>query len=259
MRRLYVILLAVVLLFAAGACRGVKPQASAAPAASAATPAAADASAFTGTVAEALNAGGYTYVRLQAAGKDDVWIAANEFPTKAGERLTVALEMPMQNFESKTLNRTFPLVYFVGSVSRDGQVVAGAPAEGGTAPSGGPALMTSHAPAATPTAVTEPIAPAPGGLSIADIWAKRKDLAGKDVIVRGKVVKVNNQILQRNWIHLQDGTGSATERTNDLTITTDADVKVGDTITISGVLAIGKEFGAGYGYDAIVENAKIIK
>jgi hypothetical protein len=72
-------------------------------------------------------------------------------------------------------------------------------------------------------------------------------------------VKVNNQILQRNWIHLQDGTGSATERTNDLTITTDADVKVGDTITISGVLAIGKEFGAGYGYDAIVENAKIIK
>jgi hypothetical protein len=255
MRRVLVLVPVALLCVIAGGCRGgARPEAVAAGAPSTA----AAAGSFTGTVAESLNAGGYTYVRLQAAGKDDVWIAANEFVTNPGDRLTVALEMPMQNFQSKTLNRTFPLVYFVASVTRDGQVIAGAAdaAAGTTAP---PALMTSHAPGVTPTTVTDPIAPAAGGLSIADIWAKRKELAGKEVVVRGKVVKVNNQILDRNWIHLQDGSGSASDRTNDLTVTTDADLTVGDIVTVKGVLAIGKEFGAGYGYDAIVEQGKVVK
>jgi hypothetical protein len=73
------------------------------------------------------------------------------------------------------------------------------------------------------------------------------------------VVKVNNQILERNWIHLQDGSGSAAERTHDLTITTDAVVKLGDVVTFTGVLATGKDIGAGYAYDAIVENGKVVK
>jgi hypothetical protein len=96
-------------------------------------------------------------------------------------------------------------------------------------------------------------------MSIADVWAQRKALDGKDVTVRGKAVKVNNQILGRNWIHLQDGSGSAADRTHDLTITTDAAVKVGDIITVTGVLAIGRDIGAGYAYDAIVEKARVVK
>ena len=245
-----------VILIAIAACGGAKPASSAAPAAtpavSTAQPTAAgDANTFTGTVAETMNSGGYTYARLQAAGKEDVWIAGNEFPVKTGEPLTVALEMPMQNFQSKTLNRTFPLIYFVASVARDGQAVATQAASGAALP-----MMTSHAPSAGATTV-EPIAPAPGGTSIADVWATRTALAGKEITVRGKVVKVNSGILDRNWIHLQDGSGSAADRTNDLTITTDAEVKVGDVVTFTGVLAVGKDFGAGYSYDAILENAKL--
>ncbi len=128
---------------------------------------------------------------------------------------------------------------------------AGAP---GAAP-----LMTSHGQAPAAPVVVEPIAPAPDGLSIADVWKQRKALAGKTVIVRGKVVKANNQILGKNWIHLQDGSGSASDRTNDLTFTTDATVAVGDIVTFTGVLAIGKEIGEGYAYDAIVEDAKVVK
>lgn len=244
-----------VIFIAITACGGAKPASSSAPAAtpSTAQPAGAgDANTFTGTVAETMNSGGYTYAKLHATGKkDDVWIAGNEFPVKTGESLTVALEMPMQNFQSKTLNRTFPLIYFVASVSRDGQAVSAQPASGATLP-----MMTSHAPSAGATAV-EPIAPAPGGTSIADVWARRTALAGKEITVRGKVVKVNTGILDRNWVHLQDGSGSAADRTNDLTITTDADVKVGDVVTFTGVLAVGKDFGAGYSYDAILENAKL--
>lgn len=239
-------------LVVAAGCRSAKPQMAAS------TPAKADQDAFTGTVAETMNAGGYTYIRLQSPGKEDTWAAAQEFETRAGDRLTLTLEMPMVNFESKTLGRTFPIVYFVSSVSRDGQVVSGAPA-GMTATTGdAPAMMTGHGSASGPTTV-ESVAPAPGGLSIAELWKQRKALSGQEVIVRGQVVKANNQILGKNWIHLQDGSGSATDRTNDLTITTDDFVKVGDVVTVKGVLAIGRDIGGGYAYDAIVENARVVK
>jgi DNA/RNA endonuclease YhcR with UshA esterase domain len=91
------------------------------------------------------------------------------------------------------------------------------------------------------------------------LWKQRKTLAGKEVTVRGQVVKANNQILGKNWIHLQDGSGVAADRTNDITITTDDYVKVGEVVTIKGVLAIGRDIGGGYAYDAIVENARVVK
>ena len=258
MRRVCVLsLVALLPVIAFAACGGAGATKSvpvpAAGAAKAAEPVG-DPNAFTGTVAETMNSGGYTYARLQAAGKEDVWIAAREFQTKEGDRLTVGLEMPMQNFESKTLKRTFPVVYFVGGVTRDGQRLD-APA---SMPGASPALMTSHAPAAAPTTV-EPIAPPSGGLAIAEVWARRTSLAGQPVTVRGKVVKLNEQILGRNWIHLQDGSGSSESRTNDLTITTADAVKLGDIVTVQGVLAIDKDFGAGYAYSAIIENARITR
>ena len=222
------------------ACGGAPAKAPVAAARTAAT--------VTGSVAETMNSGGYTYARLRT-GKDDVWIAASEFVVQAGERLTVPLEMPIQNFHSKTLNRDFAMIYFVSQVAREGQTLSsprGQPAA--------PALTGSHQ-SATGAVRIEPIPAAPGGMSIADVWAKRASLAGKQVVVRGKVVKVNDGIMDRNWLHLQDGSGSAADRTNDLTVTTAAAVKVGDIVTVSGVLAIGKDFGAGYVYDAILEKA----
>jgi len=220
-----------------------KPPATAAQSSQAAT--------VTGTVKETMNAGGYTYVRLEANGKD-VWIAASEFAVKVGERVTTALDVPMQNFHSKTLNRDFPVIYFVGRVSRDGAATP-APAA--------PAMASSHAPAqgaaAAPT--VEKIAPPPGGLSIADVWAKRTTLAGKAILVRGKVVKVNNAIMVRNWVHLQDGSGAAKDGTHDLTVTTTETVTVGDIVTLSGTLAVDKDFTEGYTYAAILENATIKK
>ena len=227
-------------------CRGAKPQVSSAPAQ-------ADAKAYTGTVAETMNAGGYTYARLTADGRDDVWIAASEFAAQTGERLTVALDMPVDNFESKTLNRTFPRLYFVAKVGHDSEAAGGTPS--GAAPS----LMASHASIGATSVAVTPVDPPPGGMSIADIWAKRTTLDGKAITLRGTVVKVNTGILERNWIHLQDGSGSASDRTHDLTVTTTDEVKVGDTITVTGVLATGRDIGSGYAYDAIVENARVVK
>ncbi len=202
-----------------------------------------------GTVAETMNSGGYTYARLQSD-RGDVWVAALEFPVTMGERLTVPLETPMQNFHSNTLNRDFPLIYFVAQVFHQGEtptVVAPRPAA--------PAMSVSHQSATV--APAERMAPPTGGLTIEDVWARRSTLAGKAVTVRGKVVKFNGGIMDRNWLHLQDGSGSASASTNDLTVTTNVVVAVGDVVTFSGVLGISRDFGAGYAYDAILESATV--
>lgn len=216
-------------------------------------PAAPAAGIISGTIAETMNSGGYTYALLQTGSKD-AWIATGELPVKIGERLSATIDMPMENFNSKTLNRSFPLIYFVTGVTRNGVAVAAA-----AGPAGAPALAGSHEPTQASAApqVIAPMAPAPGGVTIAQLWAQRKALSGKVVVVRGKVVKVNNEIMGSNWFHLQDGTGTAKDGTNDLTITTNVTVKVGDIVTVSGTLATDKDFGAGYTYDAIIEKATV--
>jgi hypothetical protein len=212
----------------------------------------------TGPVLETMNASNYTYVRVKTD-TGDVWAASGVFPVAVGDRVTLALEMPMENFHSETLKRDFPLIYFTTRIGREGEIQAAAPA---------PAMMSAHgmgggaqaggAPAGSAAAqVAEPIAPAPGGTTVADVWANRKALAGKTVTVRGKVVRFNGGILGRNWIHIQDGTGTAADGTNDLLVTSDAAAKVGDVITATGTVAVDKDFTAGYAYAVLVEGAKI--
>ena len=83
----------------------------------------------------------------------------------------------------------------------------------------------------------------------------RTELSGKTVSVRGKVVKFSPKIMGKNWVHLKDGTGES--GSDDLTITTAASVKVGDTVLVRGVVATDKDFGFGYRYELLVEDASI--
>ena len=94
-----------------------------------------------------------------------------------------------------------------------------------------------------------------GGNTVAEIFSNISTLKGTIVIVRGKVVKFNAQIMGKNWIHIQDGTKSG--ENFDLTVTSNSTAKVGNTVVISGTLAHNKDFGAGYHYFGIVENATI--
>jgi hypothetical protein len=225
----------------------------------------------TGKVLETMDAGGYTYVQLDTpSGK--IWAATSQTKVAVGQLLSVPLEMPMQNFHSNALGRDFPLIYFASRVSHGGEPLPPRPAEAAGAP--GSAAPPAQAPAATPTqmpaghpsvggaasapvTVTEVIPPPAGGQSIESLWAKRAALAGKRVVVRGKVVKFLGGIMGHNWAHLQDGTGASKDGTHDITITTDATVKPGDVVTATGTLAVDKDFGAGYKYGAIVEGATI--
>ena len=95
------------------------------------------------------------------------------------------------------------------------------------------------------------------GKTIQQIYSDKSSLNGKIVMTKGKVVKFNKQIMKRNWIHIQDGTGD--ENNFDLVVTTNDEVQVGDIITAEGNLSVDKDFGAGYFFSVIIEDAKIEK
>ena len=93
--------------------------------------------------------------------------------------------------------------------------------------------------------------------SIADIYQEKAELAGKPVKIQGKVVKVNNNIMNRNFLHLQDGSGDPAAGTNDLTITSADTAAMSDTVTVTGTLAVDLDFGSGYKYPLLLEKATI--
>ena len=98
--------------------------------------------------------------------------------------------------------------------------------------------------------------PAEGGITIAELFTKRDIYAGKTVKIRGEVVKYNSDIMKTNWVHIQDGTNDSGNF--DLTITTSDVVKVGDVVIFEGAITLNKDFGAGYSYEVIMQNARLL-
>jgi hypothetical protein len=201
---------------------------------------------MSGKVLETMNAGGYTYVLVEA-GADKIWAAGPETEVSVGDVVTLPPGMEMQNFESTSLNRTFDSVLFVSAIGKPGA-------------SAQPAMPMGHPPTGANKADIENIdltgieVPANGN-TVAALYAEKTGLAGKQVVVRGRVVKYTPGVMNKNWLHVRDGSGA--EGTNDLTVTTDAVVKVGDLVVVKGVLTIGRDFGMGYKYEVLVEDAEV--
>ena len=224
------------------------------------TPAAEDA--ISGKVAETMTTAGYTYVLVEHAGKKD-WAAAPEFAVKVGDTVSFAASMPMANYHSKSLNRDFTLVYFAAGITVNGgggQVALppGHPPLGGAGdkplPPGHPALNPKSA---SPNLDLANIQRAKDGKTVQEIISGAAKLAGKAVTVRGKVVKYNADIMGKNWLHVQDGSGSADKKDNDVLVTTLTDAKVGDVVVVTGKVAVNQDFGAGYKYAVMLADAKV--
>ena len=199
--------------------------------------------ALTGKVVETMDSGGYTYVQIENNGKK-TWVAVPKTKVVKGQNISFAPGAEMRNFQSKTLNRTFDSIIFSGGIKgQDGKDVE----------------MKSPGSKGSAVAVTEKIkvdkATGPDAYTIAEIFKNSKKLQEKNVVVRGKVVKVSAGVMKKNWIHIQDGTGNAGN--NDLVVTSDDLPKVGDVVTASGTLYNDKDFGGGYKYKVIIEKAKI--
>lgn len=230
----------------------------AAPGASA-TPASPSAGALVGTIVERLDAPNYTYLRLKGA-TEDTWAAVPTTQVAVGTRVSITNPMPMQNFESKTLGRTFQLVMFGGSAEVLGE--DGVAGLGGTAlpanPHAGELPPRPAAPAVDLSNIKVAKATGPDGRTVAEIYAQRAQLKDKTATVRGKVVKVTGGVLGHNWLHLRDGSGTDAAQDNDLIVTTTATAQVNDEVTAQGVVHTDKDLGSGYSYKVLMEDAKII-
>jgi hypothetical protein len=226
--------------------------------------------AITGKVTETMDAAGYTYVNIETE-NGPVWAAMPESKVEVGQELSLAGGMEMVNFESKALGRTFDSVIFSSGIDTGSAETASAPVAAGgesfaeamqgeasqamvqpMASSGG-----SQAAMAQSEDVMVEKAEGENAYTVAELFEKKSDLATQKVMVRGKVVKVSLGIMGKNWLHLQDGTGDAAGKTHDLVVTTAAQPEKGAVVIVEGTLGADRDFGSGYRYDVIIEDAEV--
>ena len=256
-----------------------------APLASAQPPAAAkaapEAMPLSGKAVETMNSGGYTYVLLNS-GTEKLWVAIPQTNVTPGQQLNLIPGYEMKNFTSKGLNRKFDKVVFSAGVVNSQIKLSPAAIkmahQGVPMASPAPANATAATPAASLGSLQKtapksaaakpaqrvslrlekiPKAKGPNAYTVAQLYAKKSQLEKKPVVVRGRIVKVSPRILKRNWVHIQDGSGSAAKKNNDLIVTTKEIGRVGEVVTVKGTLYNNMDFGSGYRYGLLIEGARL--
>jgi GW (Gly-Tryp) dipeptide domain len=192
-------------------------------------------------VVDFINASNYTYVQCEENGKQ-YWIAVPQMNVEKGQTLYFAKSMEMKNFHSDALNRTFDSVLFVSDVSA-------------TPPTKKQELNEVHSGVVNSPKENISIKPLKDGKTIAQIYKGKDLLNGKEIKVKGEVVKYNPNIMGRNWIHIQDGTES--NGNYELMVTSNDKTKVGDIVEVDGNIATNKDFGSGYTYSVMIEDATV--
>jgi hypothetical protein len=197
-----------------------------------------------GKVIEVLQTSQYTYLFVEE-GNTEKWLALPKMQANPGDVYYYKNGYEMVNFKSTELGRTFVSVIFLKSVGLSANDI-----KNGT-------ILSGEEPVKAEIRRYEISVPkANGGIQIGELYEKKESYMGKKVIIRGMVVHYNPDIMNKNWIHLQDGTSFGNKY--DFTITSDMETKVGDTITVEGKLELNKDFGAGYLYEAILVDAAIL-
>jgi len=201
-----------------------------------------------GIIQEIIQVSSYTYC-LVKEGSVEYWIAISKMPVKAGQTLYFDKGAEMKDFHSRELDRTFPSIYFIADASTNPNVVAGTNQMQQQ-------LQQPQKPKIVKNKIE--VEKADGGITIAELYANRENYAGKRVKIRGEVTKISGElILNKYWVHLQDGTEHNGDF--DLTVTTLDTVNPGTVVTYEGIIELNKDFGAGYSYAVIMEEAKLVK
>lgn len=192
-----------------------------------------------GKVIEKIDTGTYSYLQINENG-NEYWIAVPSMKIEIGEQIFFSKYMKMKNFKSESLDRTFESVLFVDDAMKSTTKLK---------------LENTHSNIRSDDKKVIILEPIPDGKTIGEIYSEKESLKNSTVKVKGKVVKFNAGIMNLNWIHIQDGTGD--ENGYDLLVTTNDFADVGDIVIVEGTLALDKDFGAGYFYPVILENADV--
>ena len=186
----------------------------------------------------------YTYLFMKEGGKE-YWAAIPRMDVQVGKIYYYDGEMEMAGFYSRELDKTFEVIYFLENISDEpfaAQKLIAPGQEKGSPTSEKKSSISIHA--------------EEGSVTIAQLFANMKEYEGKIIKITGQVVKYNSAILNKNWAHLQDGTEH--DGNYDITITTTDQVKVGDIATFEGTVVLDKDFGAGYLYEMLIEDAVLL-
>ncbi|MBW2568432.1 MAG: nucleotide-binding protein [Deltaproteobacteria bacterium] len=226
-----------------------------------------------GTIIEFQDVKDYTYLHLKDS-TGDIWAAIPKTPVETEKKIELSNIIVMKNFQSKTLDKTFDIILFAVPSTKNQAIKA----QAGTMPSGKmpPGMMPAGMPGSMPQGSTpngmgdsQPkvvfkdikIIKATGkdAYNIEEVYSKKKELSKKTVTVRAKVVKFLPGVMGKNWIHIQDGTGSSEAKTHDITVSTLDTTEVGDEVIVHGTLEIDKNFGSMHSFVVIIEDASLTK
>ena len=206
------------------------------------------------TVQEVIQVSSYTYLNV-LEGNTKKWIAVPTIEAKVGETFYYNGGMEMPQFKSAELDRTFDSVLFVSAITSaeainldkgmaDTNAEKSAPASTGKKPTLDKLELNINA--------------IDGGIRIAELFENKQQYVGKKVKIIGEVTKFTLAIMGKNWVHFQDGTSF--DDAYDLMITSKEEIiLVGDVVVFEGVIALNKDFGAGYFYKIIMEDAVLVK
>ncbi len=207
-------------------------------------------------VKEVEQVGSYTYLLVKAKGPE-YWLAVPSMEASPGDSYHYQGGMLMTEFYSKELGRTFDKVLFLEAIFA------------GTSPSGNSPMEPARAmgqqqmqgTTAGSKVVTEKVDVDVEidneSITILDIYSDPGAYEGKNIRVKGEVTKFNPNIMERNWVHLQDGTEF--EGKFDLTATSNESFVAGSIVTLEGILALNKDFGYGYSYEVLLESATAVE
>ena len=193
-------------------------------------------------VKETLDTEKYTYMNV-TEGDEEFWVAVTKRPIEIGATYYFKGGLLKKNFFSKEYERVFETLYLVGDLRQQASAAGGGSGSAVDQALGQLQEGLSKVPAN--------ITPAEGAIKLSELFSNKKKYEGQTVTVTGKIVKVNPMIMNRNWAHLQDGSGKEL----DLTITSADNIPLGHVVTVEGTIALDKDFGAGYRYDIIMEEA----
>jgi hypothetical protein len=203
-------------------------------------------------VSEVVHTNAYSYLKVME-NSEERWVAVSRQEIAEGDVYYYDEALQMTNFHSKELDRTFDVIYFVNQIGKTPVIhdhsahMHGMDDMMGSMHSGkGVQGQKSNV----------QLEKSPEEVTIAQIFENRDQFSGKQVEIRGVVVKVNKEILGKNWIHLQDGTDN--NGSFDLTVTTQSAPQVHDEVTFKGKIVLNKDFGSGYSYEVIMEDAELI-
>lgn len=202
---------------------------------------------FYGKILEIKSTMGYKYLKVSEEGKE-LWVAIANAPVHVGDKIGYDKNTFIEAFTSKVLNQTFSKIYFASNVYL--------PENTKKAKSMKELLAQSNQIKKEKVAVPSKPFVKKEQYTVEEIHLWRDALKGQKISIKGTVFKVSHAIMKRDWIHLGDGSGKEQKLTDDLVFTaTSSNLKKGDKVEATGIVVIDKDFGYGYFYKVIIENA----